>query len=105
MKTCAVRQSALRNGPGRAYHAGGGVARLLCQHRVRPRGSQGNAEAGRREARRGVRQGGREPANRKSLLDQGADPVGGTPEAHDAYIKSEVARWRKVTKEAGITPE
>ncbi len=46
-----------------------------------------------------------EPANRKSLLDQGADPVGGTPEEHHAFIKSEVARWEKVTKEAGITPE
>jgi len=47
----------------------------------------------------------REPASRKSLLDQGADPVGGTPEEHDAFIKTEVARWKKVTKEAGITPE
>lgn len=46
-----------------------------------------------------------DPGNRKSLLDQGADPIGGTPEAHDAFIKSEVARWRKVVKEAGITPE
>jgi tripartite-type tricarboxylate transporter receptor subunit TctC len=47
----------------------------------------------------------REPGNRKSLLDQGADPVGGTPEEHDAFIRTEVARWRKVTREAGITPE
>jgi tripartite-type tricarboxylate transporter receptor subunit TctC len=38
-------------------------------------------------------------------LDQGADPVGGTPEEHDAFIRTEVARWRKVTREAGITPE
>lgn len=47
----------------------------------------------------------RDPANNKLLLDNGADPIGGTPEAHEAFIKSEVARWKKVTREGGITPE
>lgn len=46
-----------------------------------------------------------EPANRKVLIDSGADPVGSTPEEHAAFNRSEVARWLKVTKEAGIKPE
>lgn len=46
-----------------------------------------------------------DPATSKLLLDNGADPVGGTPEAHEAFIKSEVARWQKVTRAAGISPE
>jgi tripartite-type tricarboxylate transporter receptor subunit TctC len=46
-----------------------------------------------------------DPANRKILIDGGADPLGSTPEEHDAFIKSEVVRWQKVAKDAGITPE
>jgi tripartite-type tricarboxylate transporter receptor subunit TctC len=46
-----------------------------------------------------------DPANRKILYDNGADPVGGTPEEHAAFIKSEVARWVKVARAAGIKPE
>lgn len=45
------------------------------------------------------------PANRKLLIENGADPLGGTPEEHDAFNKSEVARWQKVVREAGIKPE
>ena len=32
----------------------------------------------------------------------GAEPVGNTPEQFDALIKSEIAKWAKVVKEAGI---
>jgi tripartite-type tricarboxylate transporter receptor subunit TctC len=32
----------------------------------------------------------------------GAEPVGGTPEEFGALIKSEIAKWAKVVKEAGI---
>ncbi|OGA48751.1 MAG: hypothetical protein A3G24_28655 [Betaproteobacteria bacterium RIFCSPLOWO2_12_FULL_62_13] len=46
-----------------------------------------------------------DPANRKLLIENGADPVGSTPEEHDAFNRSQVARWLKVAKEAGITPE
>ena len=42
---------------------------------------------------------------RKMLLDSGAEPIGSTPGAHDAFIKSEVARWRKVAAQAGIVPQ
>lgn len=46
-----------------------------------------------------------DPAVRKVLLDNGADPVGGTPAEHDAFLKSEVARWKAVADKAGIKPE
>ena len=43
-------------------------------------------------------------ANRKALLDQGADPVGNTPDEHSAFIRSEIEKWRKVARAAGIEP-
>lgn len=46
-----------------------------------------------------------DPANRKTLYDNGADPVGSTPEVHDAFIKSEVVKWQKVARAAGIKSE
>lgn len=46
-----------------------------------------------------------EPANRKILIDNGADPMGGTPEEHETFNRAEVARWLKVAKDAGIKPE
>ena len=46
-----------------------------------------------------------EPANRKSLLDQGAEPIGDSIEEHTAVIKNEIEKWRKVVKEAGIEPQ
>ena len=36
---------------------------------------------------------------------QGLDPVGGTPAEASAWIKSEVVQWRKVIRDAGITPQ
>ena len=47
----------------------------------------------------------RDPANSKSLINQGAEPIGSTPEEHAATIKTEIAKWRKVIKEAGIEPQ
>jgi tripartite-type tricarboxylate transporter receptor subunit TctC len=44
-------------------------------------------------------------ANRKVLIDSGADPWGSTPEEHDAFNRAQIARWFKVTKQAGIKPE
>lgn len=46
-----------------------------------------------------------EPAVRKLLLDNGADPVGDTPQEHETFNRTEVARWIKVVKAAGIQPE
>jgi tripartite-type tricarboxylate transporter receptor subunit TctC len=42
---------------------------------------------------------------RASLLDQGAEPVPGTPEEFAAFIKSETLKWGRVIKTAGIKPE
>ena len=47
----------------------------------------------------------RDPANRKFLLEQGAEPIGSSIDEHEAYIKSEVAKWIKVVKQAGIEPQ
>lgn len=45
-----------------------------------------------------------EPANSKALIDGGATPVGNTIDEHAAYIKTEVAKWQKAAKAAGIEP-
>jgi tripartite-type tricarboxylate transporter receptor subunit TctC len=47
----------------------------------------------------------RDPANSKSLIGQGAEPVGNTIEEHAVIIKSEIEKWRKVIKDAGIEPQ
>jgi tripartite-type tricarboxylate transporter receptor subunit TctC len=39
------------------------------------------------------------------LRDQGYEPVGSSPAQFDAYIKSELAKWTKVIKGAGIKSE
>ena len=46
-----------------------------------------------------------DPDLRKTILDQGNEVVGGTPEAFAALIKSEAPRWGKVVKDAKIEPE
>lgn len=45
------------------------------------------------------------PDINKQLADQGADPVGSTPAEYDAFNRSEITKWIKVAKEAGIQPE
>jgi tripartite-type tricarboxylate transporter receptor subunit TctC len=45
------------------------------------------------------------PSVRDSLASQGAEPVGSTPEEYDSFVRSEIAKWAKVCKEAGIQPE
>ncbi len=47
----------------------------------------------------------RDPANRKFLLEQGAEPVGNTLDEHEAYLKAEVAKWIRVVKQAGIAAQ
>jgi tripartite-type tricarboxylate transporter receptor subunit TctC len=46
-----------------------------------------------------------EPAVRNNLSGQGAEPVGNTPEAYEAFNKAEIAKWIKVARTAGIEPE
>jgi len=41
------------------------------------------------------------PEIRKRLLEQGAEPVGNTPEEFDRQLRDEVARWAEVVKVSG----
>ncbi|MDB5905211.1 MAG: Tripartite-type tricarboxylate transporter, receptor component TctC [Betaproteobacteria bacterium] len=45
------------------------------------------------------------PDMREKLGAQGIEPVGGTPAEFGAYIKSEIAKWGRVIREAGIKAE
>lgn len=47
----------------------------------------------------------RDPVNRKTLIERGAEPVGNTIEQHQTFIRAEIAKWRKVAKAAGIVPQ
>ena len=46
-----------------------------------------------------------DPAVNNRLAGLGAERIGSTPEEHAAFTKSEIAKWMKVTREAGIQPE
>ena len=41
------------------------------------------------------------PDIRGKLVQQGADPVGSTPEEFSAYMRTETAKWAKVVKASG----
>lgn len=45
------------------------------------------------------------PDVRDKLAEQGIDVSGGTPDALAAIVKSEIAKWAKVIKDANIKPE
>ena len=45
------------------------------------------------------------PDVRERLAGEGAEPTVGTPEQFAAFIKTEIAQWTKVIKEAGIVAE
>ncbi|MBI3068856.1 MAG: tripartite tricarboxylate transporter substrate binding protein [Betaproteobacteria bacterium] len=42
------------------------------------------------------------PEFRNLLVNGGIDPIGSTPEELGRYIKSEIAKWAKVVKDAGV---
>ena len=42
---------------------------------------------------------------RDTLIKQGADPVGSTPREFAAFIKTDMTKYAKVIREAGIQPE
>lgn len=44
------------------------------------------------------------PDVRKRLMNDGAEPVGSSPDEFAAYIRSETDKWAKVIKAAGINP-
>jgi tripartite-type tricarboxylate transporter receptor subunit TctC len=45
------------------------------------------------------------PEVKQKLIEQGADPVGGSPEELDRVVKSELKRWAVVIRDAGIKLE
>jgi len=45
------------------------------------------------------------PDVKQKLLDTGVEPVGGTPEQFNAFIGTEMIKWAKVARDAGIQPE
>jgi tripartite-type tricarboxylate transporter receptor subunit TctC len=52
-----------------------------------------------------VKKGARSPDMQKKLLEQGAEPVGNTPDDFQAMLKDEVARWAEVVKTSGARAE
>jgi tripartite-type tricarboxylate transporter receptor subunit TctC len=52
-----------------------------------------------------VARAARSPDVKQKLLDQGAEPVGNSPEEFGAMLKDEVLKWREVVWAAGIKPE
>jgi tripartite-type tricarboxylate transporter receptor subunit TctC len=52
-----------------------------------------------------VRRAAASPDTRKRLHEQGAEPVGNTPEEFDRQLRDEIARWAEVVKVSGAKAE
>ena len=50
----------------------------------------------------GVREALKEPSVRTAITTAGADPLGGPPEELARYLRSEIQKWSKVIREAGV---
>lgn len=46
-----------------------------------------------------------QPDVKEKLLGQSLEPVGGSAEQFDAFIKAEIAKWAKVVKASGARAE
>jgi tripartite-type tricarboxylate transporter receptor subunit TctC len=53
----------------------------------------------------GVSRAARDPDLRRKLVEQGADPVGNSPEEFERQLRDEVARWIEVVKVSGAKAE
>jgi tripartite-type tricarboxylate transporter receptor subunit TctC len=53
----------------------------------------------------GVAKAARSPDLRQKLIDQGADPVGNSPEEFERQLRDEVTRWHEVVKVSGAKAE
>jgi tripartite-type tricarboxylate transporter receptor subunit TctC len=45
------------------------------------------------------------PEVKQKLIEQGADPVGGSPEELESVVRTELKTWAAVIRAAGIKPE
>ena len=54
---------------------------------------------------RAIGQAARSPDIRQKLKEQGAEPVGNTPEEFSGLLRDEVAKWRTVIQAAGLKAE
>jgi len=50
----------------------------------------------------GVREALKDSAVKSAISNAGADPLGGPPEELAKYLRSEIAKWSRVIKEAGV---
>ena len=48
---------------------------------------------------------GQSPEVRSRMAELGLEPVGSTPEEFDTFIRTEIEKWEKVVKAAGITAD
>ena len=46
-----------------------------------------------------------DPDVRRNLSNQGAEPVGNSPDEYDRYNRTEIEKWSKVARQAGVEPE
>jgi hypothetical protein len=83
----AGRLRALAGCPRRADHRRHGAAWIRGSHLARRDGPAGTPEVVER------------------LSSQGAEPIGSTPQAFAAYIRTETAKWAKVVRESGAKAE
>jgi hypothetical protein len=42
-----------------------------------------------------------EKATQSRMVDEGADPAGGTPEKFGAFVRAEFEKWRTVVRDSG----
>jgi tripartite-type tricarboxylate transporter receptor subunit TctC len=59
--------------------------------------------AGRGKLYAGIAEALKSPDVVQRLAADGSTPVGSSPEEFGAHIKSEIAKWRKLVKDAGLT--
>lgn len=45
------------------------------------------------------------PDVRAQMAKQGTDPLGSTPDAYNAFMRTEIERWTKVARAGNIAPE